>query len=197
MRGTAVNEVGVTWQLGRLEYSEARADARLETAVRAIETTLDRALPNDYQSEVNLRLHYWLEGIAPSLQRGVILFIDYGLPRAQYYSVERTRGTLLCHYRHRFHDDVFANIGLQDIGAWGRFHFGCRGRDQLRLLSHRIHDAGAFSDRLRHRDSARRLGASGVAVARPDRTSSDGPHTAGEMGERFKRLRWERISTRS
>jgi SAM-dependent MidA family methyltransferase len=50
-----------------------------------------------------------------------MLFVDYGLPRAQYYSRERTRGTLLCHYRHRFHDDALLYVGLQDIGTWVDF----------------------------------------------------------------------------
>ena len=28
---------------------------------------------------------------------------------------------MLCHYRHRFHDDPFVRVGLQDIGAWVDF----------------------------------------------------------------------------
>jgi SAM-dependent MidA family methyltransferase len=50
-----------------------------------------------------------------------MLFIDYGLPRRHYYRAERSAGTLLCHFRHRFHDDPFVNLGLQDIGAWVDF----------------------------------------------------------------------------
>jgi SAM-dependent MidA family methyltransferase len=50
-----------------------------------------------------------------------MLFSDYGLPRRQYYRPERHDGTLLCHFRHRFHDDPFVHVGLQDIGAWVDF----------------------------------------------------------------------------
>jgi len=50
-----------------------------------------------------------------------MLFIDYGLPRREYYSRERTGGTLLCHYRQRVHDDPFHAPGLDDIGAWVDF----------------------------------------------------------------------------
>jgi SAM-dependent MidA family methyltransferase len=120
-RGTQVNALGVTWQLGQLDWSEVRADQKLATAVREIEKYIGRALPDGYSSEINLRLRPWLAGIANSLQQGVLLFIDYGLPRAQYYSDERTRGTLLCHYRHRFHDDALLHVGVQDIGAWVDF----------------------------------------------------------------------------
>ena len=51
----------------------------------------------------------------------MLLFVDYGLPRREYYAAERTRGTLLCHFRHRFHDDALARVGLQDITAWVDF----------------------------------------------------------------------------
>ena len=50
-----------------------------------------------------------------------MLFVDYGLPRREYYAPERSDGTLLCHFRHRFHADPFARLGLQDITAWVDF----------------------------------------------------------------------------
>jgi SAM-dependent MidA family methyltransferase len=121
VRGGQVNALGVTWQLGQLDWSEVRADDTLAAAVRKVEQDIGRALPEGYCSEVNLRLGAWLAGIAGALRQGVLLFVDYGLPRAQYYSEERSRGTLLCHYRHRFHDDALSHVGLQDIGAWVDF----------------------------------------------------------------------------
>ena len=121
MRGTQVNAVGVTWQLGKLDWSEVHADAHLEAAVRAIEKETGAPLPDGYLSEINLRLGPWIAGIAQSLKEGVALFIDYGLPQREYYRAERREGTLLCHYRHRFHDDPLINVGVQDIGAWVDF----------------------------------------------------------------------------
>jgi len=121
MRGTQVNSVGVTWQLGRLDWSEVHADAGLEAAVRAIEKDSGAALPDGYLSEINMRLAPWLAGIAGALKEGVAIFIDYGLPQREYYRHERREGTLLCHYRHRFHDDPLINVGVQDIGAWVDF----------------------------------------------------------------------------
>lgn len=121
VRGGQVNALGVTWQLNALDWSEVRADAALTAAVRRVEESVGRPLPDGYSSEVNLRLAPWIAGLAHVMKQGVMLFIDYGLPRAQYYSAERVRGTLLCHYRHRFHDDALAHVGLQDIGAWVDF----------------------------------------------------------------------------
>lgn len=121
IRGLQVNQLGVTWQLGRLDWSEVRADAALESAVREIEFNLGEPFADGYSSEINLRLQPWIAGIAAAMREGVALFIDYGLPRRQYYSTARREGTLLCHFRHRFHDDPLINVGVQDIGAWVDF----------------------------------------------------------------------------
>lgn len=121
IRGTQVNAVGVTWQLGRLDWSEVHADPEFEAAVRAIERANGQAFPDGYLSEINLRLRSWMAGLAGVLSEGVMLFIDYGLPQREYYRAERREGTLLCHYRHRFHDDPLIHVGVQDIGAWVDF----------------------------------------------------------------------------
>src|SRR5262245_20460823 len=70
---------------------------------------------------MNSRLARWIAGIGTALREGVALFIDYGLPQRQYYRSDRREGTLLCHFRHRFHDDPLINVGVQDIGAWVDF----------------------------------------------------------------------------
>jgi SAM-dependent MidA family methyltransferase len=67
------------------------------------------------------RLEPWIGALAASLERGTLLFIDYGLPRAQYYHSQRTHGTLRCHFRQRVHDDPYINVGVQDISAWVDF----------------------------------------------------------------------------
>lgn len=121
VRAGEIYTIGVTWQLGQLDWSEVRADASLDAAVRAIEASLGEKLPDGYASEINMTLAPWIDGLAASLREGVALFIDYGLPRRQYYRPERREGTLLCHFRHRFHDDPLINIGVQDVGAWVDF----------------------------------------------------------------------------
>jgi SAM-dependent MidA family methyltransferase len=121
IREGAVNALGVTWQLGRLDWSEVRADSRLTAAVQAIEDSIGERLPEGYTSEWSPRLAPWLRTVSAALERGVVILIDYGLPRRQYYRPERRNGTLLCHFRHRFHDDPFLYPGLQDIGAWVDF----------------------------------------------------------------------------
>jgi SAM-dependent MidA family methyltransferase len=45
------------------------------------------------------------------------LISDYGYPRQEYFHPQRRAGTLICHYRHHAHDDLFLYPGLQDISA--------------------------------------------------------------------------------
>ena len=78
-------------------------------------------LPQDYRTEVNLDIKDWLKDAAITLREGFIFTIDYGYPAADYYSPERTRGTLLCYYRHQVHDNLYQQVGEQDISAHVNF----------------------------------------------------------------------------
>lgn len=70
-----------------------------------------------YQSEVSLALPLFVQSLASSLARGLILIADYGYGRREYYHPERKSGTLTCFYEHRKHDNPLILIGLQDITA--------------------------------------------------------------------------------
>jgi len=89
----------------------------LRLAVEKIQADLSEPLPDNYSSEVCLLLEPWIRSLADCLCSGVILLIDYGYPRQEYYSQERSKGSLACYYRHRTHDDPFIWPGLQDITA--------------------------------------------------------------------------------
>jgi len=121
MRGGEVLAQGVSCSAGRLQWSDSPAPPALAAVVRRIEREVGAAWPEGYASEVNLGLADWLASLASSLSRGVMLFVDYGLPRREFYTPGRRDGTLLCHFRHRFHDEPFARPGLQDITAWVDF----------------------------------------------------------------------------
>lgn len=74
-------------------------------------------LPSGYQTEICTAAGGLIASLCRMLQRGVILFIDYGFPRNEYYHAQRSEGTLMCHYRHHVHGDPFLYPGLQDITA--------------------------------------------------------------------------------
>lgn len=107
-------ERGVTWDgaLGAFAWDERPADARLAALAAA------RCPPEgDYLSEVNPAAEALVEDVGRRIAAGAALFVDYGFPAAEYYHPQRGEGTLMCHYRHRAHDDPFSWPGLTDITA--------------------------------------------------------------------------------
>ena len=74
-----------------------------------------------YTSEYCERLVAWTAAVTESHRAGLVLWIDYGLPRRQYYFPERRDGTLICHFRRRAIADPFVAPGLEDITAWVDF----------------------------------------------------------------------------
>ena len=55
--------------------------------------------------------------LAESLDSGYVLSVDYGHEASDLYSSSRSRGTLMCHYRHTANSQPFRRIGRQDITA--------------------------------------------------------------------------------
>jgi SAM-dependent MidA family methyltransferase len=78
-------------------------------------------LPPGYKTEINLRIKKWLESVAAVLKEGFVLTIDYGYSAKEYYSDDRTGGTLLCYHKHTPNDSPYRNIGQQDITAHVNF----------------------------------------------------------------------------
>ena len=72
-------------------------------------------LGGGYVSEISLSAQRFMRSLSGVLAQGVILLVDYGFGRNEYYHPQRSRGTLMCHYRHYAHDDPFYLPGLQDI----------------------------------------------------------------------------------
>lgn len=93
-------------------------------------------LPPDYETEIGLAATALVQDLAQRLRRGALLFIDYGFPAREYYHPQRSRGTLMCHYRHHAHDDPLAWIGLQDITAHVDFSAIARAGAGLELLGY-------------------------------------------------------------
>lgn len=102
-RGVGLAGDGFAWSERPLQAGQ------LLDAARAID-----AEPG-YVSEINLAAPALVAELAGCLERGALLFLDYGFPQAEYYHPQRCAGTLMCHYRHHAHDDPFWLPGLNDI----------------------------------------------------------------------------------
>jgi SAM-dependent MidA family methyltransferase len=107
--GGRVQELGVALENGQFRWAPRDA--------AATPAGMDPSwFPADgYRSELQLSARGFIRSLGRSLARGAALFFDYGFPRREYYHPQRAGGTLMCHYRHRAHDDPFFLPGLQDI----------------------------------------------------------------------------------
>lgn len=73
--------------------------------------------PEGYETEINLNIRPWLKSVYAAMERGLLLLIDYGYTRKEFYQPARVMGTLRCHYQHLAHNNPFFYPGLQDITA--------------------------------------------------------------------------------
>ena len=102
---------------GRLQRVDRPADALVSGAVHHVERSMGADFADGYRSEILPQLPYWMDAVAGSLQRGLLLFVDYGYVRREFYLPERDDGTLMAHYQHRAHNDPLWWPGLNDITA--------------------------------------------------------------------------------
>lgn len=109
---SGATEQYVTWEQDRFLWAEG---ALSDTALHARISALPPDLPENYTTEINLAAAAWISSLTPLLQRGALLLFDYGFPAHEFYHPQRTHGTLVCHYRHRVHNDPLTLVGLQDI----------------------------------------------------------------------------------
>lgn len=68
-----------------------------------------------YRTEVCLKIEEFYKVLSEKMKEGFVITIDYGYPRQDYYSPERTNGTLLCYYEHKALDNPYFKPGEMDI----------------------------------------------------------------------------------
>jgi SAM-dependent MidA family methyltransferase len=179
--------IGVAADGDGFRWDARPADSPLAEAVAALQRGLPTPMAAGFVSELRPGQADWLRQASAGLERGALLVIDYGLPRAQYYHASRDGGTLCGFRRHRRVDDPLATPGAQDLTAWVEFsaladaaraaglavggfatqaHFLLEAGIERELA--RLVESGGERDRARHRQAAATL------------------LLPGEMGERFK-----------
>jgi len=189
--GTGCEELGVALEQGEFAWAPRPANPATAARCRAL-AAAGGGWADGYVSEYCPRLAAWTAHVTRALGNGVALWIDYGLPRAQYYFPQRRDGTLMCHFRQRAHDDPLRHPGLTDITAWVDFTAlaeACTGAGcELAGFTTQAHFlAGLRVDRAMQalaggdEHQFARLAAEARRLILP-----------GEMGERFKAMAWSR-----
>ena len=114
-----VKELGACWKIGSLSECDCPGSDELETYVCQLAQL--GQWDGGYTSEYCPTLPAWINSFSDCLVQGLLLMIDYGYGRSEYYHPQRSMGTLICHYRHTAHADPFVSPGLQDITAFVDF----------------------------------------------------------------------------
>jgi len=190
-RAGEVRPLGVYWAEKEFTWTEGPADAELSGYIASLERRLGRRLADGYRSEVSRQLPSWMRRVAATLHRGVVYVLDYGLTETEYYHPQRAHGTLICHYRHRAHDNPFLFPGLQDISAWVDFSACARAALQAGLTvagfttqGHFLVESATMPEAQIQPGAQTQSGTAGAAAAQALKTLV----LPGEMGERFKLL---------
>ncbi len=175
-------ERGVSSGAKRLRWEDRRADTALEKALDALQAELPWSLPDGYCSEIRANLDEFTGELAQSLEAGLVLLADYGLPRHELYLAERDEGTLGCHSGQRWHDDPFRRPGREDITAWVDFTAVKRSAEAAGL------EAVGFASQAQFLLGARILELAGSPPAPEDAAALRRLMLPGGMGEAFKFL---------
>ena len=108
-----IKEIYVDYKADQFIWKTGEPSSSLVEAVKSLGINFTKG----YESEINLLMKGWITSLTDILHTGLILLIDYGFPRYEYYHPDRNQGTIACHYRHHSHFDPLILIGIQDITA--------------------------------------------------------------------------------
>ncbi len=78
-------------------------------------------LPAGFTTEINLDAVNWIRAVAGCTRRGYVLTIDYGYESDELYAPYRSNGTLVGYRKHEVVEDIYANIGQQDLTSHVNF----------------------------------------------------------------------------
>lgn len=178
------SELGVTLDENNCLIQDRRlANSSLQASLDQLCIKTDAPV---YTSEFNPHIYPWLNSLTQMLDSGVILLIDYGYTRSEYYHADRTIGTLICHYQQLVHDNYLWFPGLQDITANVDFTSVAEAADDLGLAVYGYTPQASFLianqlDSLLMSALENQPGAQ-YALSQQVRTLT----LPSEMGERFK-----------
>ncbi|HHY5202036.1 TPA: class I SAM-dependent methyltransferase [Neisseria meningitidis] len=116
--GGSFEHVGVCLDNDRFTYS---ARPLHDLQLSALASLYFPQTDYPYTSELHPQQYAFIRTLASRLERGGMIFIDYGFDAAQYYHPQRNQGTLIGHYRHHVIHNPFDFIGLADLTAHVNF----------------------------------------------------------------------------
>lgn len=111
-RGGRLLERWVTWRDGWFAEEPGEPSGPEPAAILAADGI---ELAEGQLAEVRPGVGPWLAAATASLERGLVLVIDYGHDAAELYGPRRMAGTLVTYRGHAAGDDPFAAVGREDL----------------------------------------------------------------------------------
>ncbi|MBI4394343.1 MAG: SAM-dependent methyltransferase [Euryarchaeota archaeon] len=114
MSGGELLEVHVDYDDDADKFEERLLEPSTPTLAKYLDE-LGVKLVEGQRADLNLNALAWLTKVNAALDSGFVLTIDYGHEAKELYSTARMAGSLVAYKDHRVSNDVFANIGEQDL----------------------------------------------------------------------------------
>ena len=111
--GHALKEIFVDIRGGRFVECFEEVSPEIEEYLRRLHIEF----PDGYRTEINLLAPIWMRQVAVSLNRGIVITIDYGHSADDLYGRQRSNGTLLCYRSQMASEDPYTQVGVQDMTA--------------------------------------------------------------------------------
>lgn len=147
-------EWGVTLRDRRLAWSRM-SDAENRVLPAALwppeYEKLFAVLPDGFTTEVCPTATTWWRSAAEVLQRGRLLAIDYGLDAEDFFTPERSDGTLRAYQHHQLSRDLLASPGEQDITAHVNFTAVQQAGEAVGLKTEALVSQGKFLTQIAER----------------------------------------------
>jgi SAM-dependent MidA family methyltransferase len=113
--GVTIDANTFVWQ--RMEKSRSG----FPSSILQLPFSLLNVLPDGFTTEISPTAENWWLAAAQTLRQGKLLAIDYGLLTEEFFTPERSEGTLRSYFRHHLTSDLLANPGEQDLTAQVNF----------------------------------------------------------------------------
>lgn len=114
-------EWGVVWEGSRFGWVRITASL-LGDQLLSFPEELLAVLPDGFTTEISPAAEQWWAAAAQALGQGWLLTLDYGLlTEDDFFSPQRSNGTLRAYRQHKICDDLLADPGKQDLTAHVNF----------------------------------------------------------------------------
>ena len=104
-----------------LVYELESANFEIKKYVKQIESKIGKYLCDGFISEISFKGRDWINEISLKLNQGMVILLDYGTSRSEYYSDDNNKGWMHCHFKHHKHFEPLIYPGIQDITTWVDF----------------------------------------------------------------------------